>query len=141
MYAAAMRRLAWLSLIIALVLVLAGSAVAAASQVLFVGAIGPAQVRPSQLALSADGSLEVNGVTWHAWGGPRAIGTGTAEYHGCTPNCAAAPVHHVPVAITLSNVRTCKGKPYYTHVALLEPSGRLLDAGFLRISWNPCGTD
>ncbi len=135
-----MQRLTCLSLTIALALALAlaGSAVASASQVRFAGAIGPAQVRPGQLALSADGTLEVGGITWGAWGGRRATGSGTAEYHGCTPNCAAAPVHHVPVAITLSNVRTCKGKPYYTHVALQEPSGRLLDAGFLRINWNPC---
>jgi hypothetical protein len=135
-----MKRIAGLILTVMLVLVLTGAAVASASQVLFAGAVGKAQVRPAQLALSADGTLEVSGVTWGAWGGSRATGAGTAEYHGCTPSCAAARVHHATVAITLSNVRTCKGRRYYTHVALLEHSGKLLDASFLRISWNPCGT-
>jgi hypothetical protein len=124
-----MKRLAWLTLTVALMLTLAGAAVASASSVLFAGAVGPAQVRPDELSLSGDGTLEVEGVTWRAWGGVRATGSGTAEYHGCTPSCAA---------ITLSNVRTCKGRQYYTHVALARRSGKLLDAGFLRISWNPC---
>jgi hypothetical protein len=139
-----MKRLGWVALtvtlVLVLVLVLAGAAVASASQVRFAGAVGPAQIRPAQLALSADGTLEVSGVTWNAWGGSRATGSGTAEYHGCTPSCAAARVHHAPVAITLSNVRTCKGRQYYTHVALAQRSGKLLDASFLRISWNPCGS-
>jgi hypothetical protein len=132
------KRFASLTLTVAFVLALAGAAVASASQVLFAGAIGPAHVRPGQLALSADGTLEVTGVTWRAWGGSRATGSGTAEYHGCTPSCGAAKSRHAAVAITLSNVRTCKGKQYYTHVALQQRSGKLLDAGFLRISWNPC---
>jgi hypothetical protein len=135
-----MKRLAWLTLTVALVLALAGAAVASASSVLFAGAVGPAQVRPGQLALSGDGTLEVSGVTWVAWGGSRATGSGTAEYHGCTPSCAAAKTHRAAVAITLSNVRTCKGKRYYTHVALAERSGKLLDASFLRTSWNPCSS-
>ena len=79
----------------------------------------------------------VSDVDWGAWGGSRATGAGTAEYHGCTPSCAAARVHHATVAITLSNVRTCKGRQYYTHVALLEHSGKLLDASF---SSSKCGT-
>jgi hypothetical protein len=133
-----MRRLGWVALTVTLVLVLAGAAAASAPQVLFKGAVGKAQVRPAQLALSADGTLEVSAVDWGTWGGSRATGAGTAEYHGCTPSCAAARVHHVTVAITLSNVRTCKGRRYYTHVALLQHSGKLLDASFLRISWNPC---
>jgi hypothetical protein len=133
-----MKRLAWLTMTVTLVLALAGAAVASASQVLFAGAVGAAQVRPRQLALSADGTIEVTGVTWRAWGGSRATGSGTAEYHGCTPSCGAARTHQAPVAITLSNVRTCKGRHYYTHVALQKRSGALLDARFLRISWNPC---
>jgi hypothetical protein len=135
-----MRRLAWLTLTVAVLCALAGTAVASASQTLFAGAVGKAQSRPGQLALSADGTLEVTGVTWQAWGGSRATGSGTAEYHGCTPSCGAARTHHAPVAITLSNPRTCKGRRYYTHVALAERSGKLLDAGFLRISWDPCGS-
>jgi hypothetical protein len=135
-----MQRLAWLTLTVGVVLGFAGAAIASTSSVLFAGAVGPAQVRPGQLALSGDGTLEVSGVTWRAWGGRRATGSGTAEYHGCSPSCAAAKTRHAAVAITLSNVRTCKGKQYYTHVALAQRSGRLLDASFLRISWNPCGT-
>ena len=134
-----MKRLAWLASTVVITLTLAGAAVAATSPVRFQGAAGPAHVRPGQLALTADGTLEVTDVTWSAWGGARATGSGTAEYHGCTPSCAAARTHHASVAITLSNIRTCKGRRYYTHVALVQRSGKLLDASFLRISWNPCG--
>jgi hypothetical protein len=51
--AAAMKRIAGLILTVMLVLALSGAAVASASRVLFAGAVGKAQVRPAQLALSA----------------------------------------------------------------------------------------
>jgi hypothetical protein len=80
----------------------------------------------------------VERVQWTSWGGPTATGTGNAFYHGCTPNCAAAPTHTALVAIRLSGVRSCAGRSYYSGVALRLNSGQLLDKSFLQQSWAPC---
>lgn len=95
-------------------------------------------VKPKTLFLTGDGTLEVQSATWSSWGGANARGAGNAEWHGCTPNCAAAKVHHAHVTITLSNVKTCAGRKYYSHVALTLPSGKLLAANYLKRSWAPC---
>jgi hypothetical protein len=110
----------------------------AAVPVYFAGAIAGRRQRPSSLPLTADGTLEVSGVQWASWGGPVATGTGNAEYHGCTPNCASATPHTALVSIRLSTIRTCAGRRYYSSVTLRMNSGRLLDEGFLQRSWSPC---
>ena len=109
-----------------------------AAPVYFQGAVGGLAVRPKSLELTADGTLSVEQVQWTSWGGPSARGNGNALYHGCTPNCAAAPTHAAVVAVRLSNVRTCAGKRYYAGVTLRLNSGRLLDQSFLQRSWSPC---
>jgi hypothetical protein len=118
-------------------LVFAGSATAAGA-VYFAGAAGGRHVKPRTLELSGDGTLEVFKVHWSSWGATTAGGRGQAEYHGCTPNCAAATDRHARVSIQLSRVRRCGSRSYYSHVRLTLPSGKLLDRGFLRISWKPC---
>jgi hypothetical protein len=95
-------------------------------------------VKPRTLLLTGDGTLEVQHVTWSSWGGATAKGSGRAEYHGCTPSCAQARVHHAQVAITLSKIRTCAGKRYYSRVRLTLPSGKLLDKQYLEHSFAPC---
>lgn len=106
--------------------------------VLFEGVVSHGSERPSTLELTGDGTLEVSGVQWTAWGGDTATGTGNASYHGCTPNCAAAPVSTASVAIKLSNVRVCAGRRYYASLTLTLPSGKLLDESFVQRSWSPC---
>ncbi len=118
--------------------VLAAASTATAATVYFTGAAAGRHVKPRTLELTGDGTLEVSQVHWSAWGDPVAKGGGQAEYHGCTPNCASAPVHRAHVSIRLSNIRTCSGRQYYTHVRLTLRSGRLLDRRFLRISYRPC---
>lgn len=110
----------------------------AAGAVYFAGAFGGRHVKPKMLALSADGTLEVNKVHWTTWGGSTATGRGQAEYHGCTPNCGAAPDHRARVSIQLSRIRSCGSRQYYSHVRLRLPSGHLLDRRFLITSWKPC---
>lgn len=110
----------------------------AAAAVFFHGAAGPTRQRPSSLELTGDGTLAVVRVQWSSWGGPTAIGTGNAFYHGCTPSCAAAPTHSALVAIRLSSVRSCSGRSYYSGVTLTLNSGQLLDKNFLQQSWAPC---
>lgn len=109
-----------------------------AAPVYFQGALGGLAVRPISLQLTADGTLSVERVQWSSWGGPAASGSGSALFHGCIPNCAAAPTHAAVVAIRLTDVRTCGGKRYYAGVALRLTSGRLLDQSFLQRAWSPC---
>jgi hypothetical protein len=117
---------------------LAGTAVAGAT-VFFRGAVNGPRFEPKSLYLTADGTLYVGNVVWSRWGGRTAQGLGRAEYHGCTPNCAAAKVHHARVRVRLSRIRSCHGKRYYTHVALRKRDGRLLDARYLDgQDWSPC---
>ena len=116
-------------------------AVAAGRAVYFSQGPTVKQIRPSTLQLTGDGTLAVFKAKWSRWGGATATGTGVAEYHGCTPSCAAAKVHTVHVSIVLSGVVPCKGVNYYVQVKLTEPSGKQLDSTFLRSrSYSPCSS-
>ncbi len=106
--------------------------------VLFQGVVNHGSERPTTLELTGDGTLSVGQVQWNAWGGDTASGTGTASYHGCTPNCASAPVSTAAVSIRLSNIRVCGGRRYYSALTLTLPSGKLLDESFVQRSWSPC---
>ena len=132
-----LRRLAAAVAVLTTLLCVAPAAFAATSTY-FSGAAPGRHARPALLALTADGTLEVDHVTWISWGGPTAIGSGVAEYHGCTPNCAAGRSHLVKVAVVLSRVVSCSGTRYYDNVALLKPDG-----GSLKVytqHWAPCRT-
>jgi hypothetical protein len=133
---AAVQRLVIAALVTISALGFAATAIAAG--VSFAGAGGGAHVRPHTLFLTGDGTLDVTNVSWSSWGGRTAAGRGQAEYHGCTPTCAQARVHRATVNVRLSNVRSCSGRRYYSHVRLTLGSGRLLDAAFLRTSYRPC---
>jgi hypothetical protein len=110
----------------------------AVAPVYFAGAVGRGLQRPSSLQLSADGTLVVSGVQWTSWGGAAATGSGTAEYHGCTPNCAQATPQTAVVSIRLSVIRACSGRRFYSSITLTKNSGQLLDESFLQRSWSPC---
>jgi hypothetical protein len=117
---------------------LTGTAVAEAT-VYFRGAANGPRVQPKSLYLTADGTLYVGNMVWSRWGGPTAQGLGLAEFHGCTPSCAAAKVHHARVHARLTKIRSCHGKRYYTQVALRQRNGHLLDARYLNgQNWSPC---
>lgn len=135
-----LKRLAVVVLAILVAIAALGApASASARTVHFDGAVrqGPT-VRPHTLSLSADGTLEVNRVSWLSWGGKLARGRGTAEYHGCTPSCAQGVVHHVGVAVRLSGIVRCGSRLWYNHVRLIKPSGATLDKN--KFSWAPCKT-
>jgi hypothetical protein len=108
------------------------------STVYFEGVAGGRAQRPRTLQLTGDGTLEVTGAQWSSWGGSTATGSGNAEYHGCTPNCAQATVHMAFVSVRMSGVRTCSGRQYYSSVTLTLNSGKLLDESFMQRSWSPC---
>ncbi len=111
----------------------------APAPVYFQGVAASPQQRPRTLELTGDGTLFVSGVQWSSWGGPVATGTGNAEYHGCTPNCASAPAHSALVAVRMFAVRACSGgRQFYSGVTLTLNSGALLDKSFMQRSWSPC---
>jgi hypothetical protein len=110
----------------------------ASGTVSFQGAVGRGRQRPASLELTGDGTLFVSAVQWTSWGGRTATGTGNAQYHGCTPNCAAAPSHSAFVSIRLSGIRVCSGRQYYSSLVLVLNSGQLLDKQFVQRSWSPC---
>ena len=104
----------------------------------FEGVVGSGRQRPRSLELTGDGTLFVSGVQWTSWGGPTATGTGNAQYHGCTPNCASAPSHSAFVSIRLSGIRVCAGRNYYSSLVLVLSSGQMLDKQYVQRSWSPC---
>jgi hypothetical protein len=126
------------SLLISLVLVVLGlsSTVALASQkVYFQGIAGKAQVRPTLLILTADGSLDVIVKSWSRWGNSTAIGQGVAYYYTCDNACvfhgAPRTAGHENIKIELYNRKEISQKDYYQQVKLTKSNGKELDASYL----------
>jgi hypothetical protein len=128
------------ALLLALAALLATAAIAQAATTVFFQGVDPGRVvKPKTLFLTGDGTLDVFHVSWQTWGVGQAIGHGTAEYHGCTPDCAAGKSHSAAVTVKLSDMVSCSGKTYYSHVTLLRSSGAKLFASYLRNNhWAPC---
>jgi hypothetical protein len=116
-----------------LALICAFGVAQAGTAVYFEGVANHSKSRPPDLFLTGNGTLYVYGVHWNSWGGRVALGRGTASYHG-----GGARVQHAAVNVQLSNIRTCSGRRYYTHVHLTKENGQALDPGYLARSWNPC---
>lgn len=131
-----MRRAALIAM--ASVALLSGVADAgAASTVWFEGALpGYGHVKPSNVALSADGTLWVSHVKWSAWGARVAVGRGLGEEHGCTPNCAQAPIHTAQVRVELYDVVQCGSHTYYDKATLYRLNGRVFSRS--SVNWAPC---
>jgi hypothetical protein len=116
---------------------------AALAQVHFQGAVRPPgthTVRPSNLYLSADGTLFVGNVRWTAWGGQVAKGYGRAEFHGCSPSCAAAPDHHARALVRLSDIKRCQHRSWYSRVTVItrRASGNWRPLKTTNTDWAPC---
>lgn len=62
----------------------------------------------SGCALSGDSTAILSAMTWSAWSGSEATGTGIYKLDDCHPNCAAGPVSNVATVVTLSQpVKVC----------------------------------
>jgi hypothetical protein len=130
-----------LAVLVALGALLFAATVAhAATRPVFVDVDNQKQVTPHTLFLTGDGTLDVVKVSWSTWGRGPAIGTGTAEFHGCTPNCAAGKQHTAQVAVRLSDLTSCKGRRYYGRVSLRSRrTGTPLFTSYLsHQNWAPC---
>ena len=129
-----------LALLLSLGVLLAAAAVAqAASTTYFHGASAGRTVKPKNVYLSADGTLDVYHMKWIKWGAS-AVGFGTANYHGCTPTCAAGKNHTRSVVVRLNHQVTCKGVRYFNRVQLFDRHS--LKPLFVRDlshdAWAPC---
>lgn len=123
----------------AVVLSLALSVPALARTVLFQGAISGAHTRPATLWLSVDGTLEAFHMHWRTWGGSVAIGNGTIEWHGCTPECGVAPTHEANGSAHLSQISVCNGQAYYSKVSVyVEDRERLRLLRGVTVNYAPC---
>ncbi len=62
------------------------------------------EVRPPEVAFSADSGNIVTKITWLSWGPDTAVGTGIWGYNNCQPNCASGSVTDYSAELTLSDV-------------------------------------
>lgn len=83
------------------------------------GGTGFGAVRPPEINANGDGTSFVEGVRWSSWGGPQAVGRGTAYW--VPPNADSA--HSVPAAATVvaSDPGPCQGRLGYRRLVWFFP--------------------
>ena len=84
-----------------------------------INGVGFGQVRPKEIFNGGDASGMVSHITWKSWGGPKAIGTGTAEY--VRPNQSSASGAEEPATVVAFNLGLCGGKLMYRAVEWYFP--------------------
>jgi hypothetical protein len=77
--------------------------------------------------LSGDSTTELSAMTWSAWTGTEAVGSGTEQLDGCTPNCATGKLYAVKVTVTFTKpVHVCAAgvsRWYWTQASFTWPNG------------------
>jgi hypothetical protein len=77
--------------------------------------------------LSGDGTALLSKMTWSAWTGTKAVGTGTEKIDDCSPNCATGKLYPVKVTVTLTKpVHVCVDgttRWYWSRLAFAWPDG------------------
>jgi hypothetical protein len=89
---------------------------------------GTTQVRPECTGgcpLNSLGTIVLYRMTWHAWTGEAATGTGTETIQSCASVCSGLPQYQVKVVVTLSRpVRDCAtGLAVWTRASFRYPDG------------------
>ncbi len=80
-----------------------------------IGRIEPVSV----LLACADGTWEMEGLSWSWWGSRTAFGTGVVDVNNCEPDCAQGTFIAYPIRVKLSEpVRAESGELYFTHIRL-----------------------
>jgi hypothetical protein len=111
-------------------LALAGGAEAAAAPVYFSSYPGEGiqtallKVRPTTLQISGDASFIIDRIRWSSWGGPTAAASGLSVVERCTPTCAGGGVVTTQSTITLSRLRTVRGRRVYECIAVVSRGPR-----------------
>jgi hypothetical protein len=77
--------------------------------------------------LSGDGTTQLSAMTWSTWTGTEAVGSGTEEIDGCTPNCATGKLYAVKVTVTFTKpVHVCAAGVshwYWSQASFTWPNG------------------
>lgn len=82
---------------------------------------GFGHVRPRVVSYGGDPTSLVGGVRWSSWGGPRAVGHGTADW--VWPGwCVACGSTQLPATVVAFGLGRCGGHPAYRHVEWYFPS-------------------
>ena len=84
-----------------------------------ISGVGFGQVRPKEIFNGGDPSGMVSHITWKSWGGPQAIGTGTALYVG--PHQSVAEGTEETATVVAFNLGLCGGKLMYRAVEWYFP--------------------
>jgi hypothetical protein len=81
--------------------------------------VGFGSVRPPEIFNGGDPTGLVTHIVWKSWGGPEAIGVGTAEY--VKPNQSVASGKEEPATIVAFNLGSCNGRLMYQAVEWYFP--------------------
>jgi len=86
---------------------------------IFAHGVGFGSVKPPEIFNGGDPTGLVTHIVWKSWGGPEAIGAGTAEY--VKPNESVASGKEEPATIVAFNLGSCKGRLMYRAVEWYFP--------------------
>jgi len=81
-------------------------------------ALNKSYKKPSTYALSADGDLVAEGLTWSGWGAPSAQASGTFNFRELPSNKRTS----LPGTITASALESCNSVQYYTRIQVHVPA-------------------
>jgi hypothetical protein len=84
------------------------------------GMRGFGEVRPTEVNANGDPTSYAENITWESWGGPQAIGRGTAGWYG--PDQFASDTVLLPAVVVASDLGECHGRPAYRSVGWYFPS-------------------
>jgi hypothetical protein len=70
------------------------------------GRDGNLRYKPKRIWYVMGGTIK--SITWDAWGGPRAEGSGTIVWKYCDPSCAEGYTEDFQVSVTLTRRKTCR---------------------------------
>jgi hypothetical protein len=73
---------------------------------------GKIAIEPESLDTASDLTLE--GVRWSHWGADGAAGSGRLRIVTCQPTCANSGTKEVTARVTLSGVKRCDGRSYFS---------------------------
>ena len=79
----------------------------------------PAAQKPAELDIY--NHTELTGITWSAWGGGTAQGSGVLADNTCDPDCAAGHDTTFDATIKLTDIRQVNGRQEYTRYTVTFP--------------------
>jgi hypothetical protein len=78
-------------------------------------------IAPGRLWLNRE--MQVMRLQWSGWGSPQATGRGRVRTLVCNPNCAQGRLEFAAGTVTLSDIRLCGSRRFYS-TAKLETGGK-----------------